>query len=99
VKRTKALRLVLLGGGVAAVLAACGDDDSRRRECERARAELRKDAEEVCRRSTTRSASGSSWFNGRTSAAAAGATSVADHGTSSRSGFGASASAHGSGGG
>ena len=87
------VRLVLLGGGVAAMLAACGDD-RRRAECERARAELRPDAEQICQRSRSSggayfgSSSGRSWLSGRS-------TSDAGSGTvsgTSRGGFGATAS-------
>ncbi|WP_270936715.1 hypothetical protein [Falsiroseomonas oryzae] len=90
-KRTKVIRLVLLGGGVAAMLASCGD--SRQREaCERARAELRPDAEQICQRSSSSSRSSSyigGWTSGRTSDSR---SSTAAPASSSRGGFGSSAS-------
>jgi hypothetical protein len=96
VKRTKALRLVLLGGGVATMLAACGNDEARARECALAKAQQRPDAEQICRRSTSSSSSTSSsgryyggpWFAGRTS----GTPSATAPSTSSRSGFGSTGS-------
>ena len=97
-KRTKAIRLVLLGGGVAAMLAGCGDNDARRRACEEARAQLRPDAEEICRRSTASSSSrgfvGSGWTAGRTRTDTSRA--VTSTSSSSRSGFGSTASSGGS---
>jgi hypothetical protein len=57
VKRTKALRLVLLGGGVATMLAACGDDEAKARACQEAKAAQRPDAAEICARSTSASSS------------------------------------------
>lgn len=94
-KRSKVIRLVLLGGGVATMLAACGDDRARREACEEARRQLRPDAEELCRRSTTSSRSyfGPSWFAGR-SRTDTGSGIVS--GTSQRSGFGSSARSSGS---
>jgi hypothetical protein len=99
VRRTKALRLVLLGGGVATMLAACGGDDARARECAEAKAQQRPDAEQICRRSTASSSSGSSgrhyggsWFTGRTS----GSGTTARTSSSSRSGFGSTGSSAGS---
>ncbi len=95
-KRTKAIRLVLLGGGVAVMLAGCGDNDARRRACEEARAQLRPDAEEICRRSSASSSRGfvgSGWMAGRTrtdTSRAAASTS-----SSSRGGFGSTASSSG----
>jgi hypothetical protein len=91
-RRSRTIRLVLLGGGVAAMLAACGDDRSRREECDRARAELRPDAEAICRRSGSsgssgRSSSSRSWTEGRTT----------ESGSVSRGGFGSSGSSFGSG--
>jgi len=85
---------VLLGGGVAVMLASCGDNDSRARECEKARAELRPDAEQICRRSTSRS--GSSWIFGRSGSSQSDAAAAPSQSGSSRSGFGSSA--HSSGG-
>lgn len=92
-KRSRVIRLVLLGGGVAAMLAACGDD-RRRAECERARAELRPDAEAICARSTgsSRTSYGSSWIAGRTGSDAGSSTVT---GSPSRSGFGSTASSRG----
>jgi hypothetical protein len=100
-KRTKAIRLVLLGGGVAAMLAACGDREDRRLACEKARAEMRPDAEEICRRSTTSSRGGyfSSWGSGRTTTDTGSSTvsgKSAAPSTSSRGGFGSTASSVGS---
>ena len=82
------------------MLAACGDDEARARECEKARAELRPDAEELCRRSSSRSSSSSSrssysWVNGR-SGSDAGSSTVS---SSARGGFGSSGAAHASSGG
>jgi hypothetical protein len=100
-KRTKALRLVLMGGGIAVMLAACGDNDARRRECEQARAQLRPDAEQICARSSARSSStgsrGSSWFFGRSAGTSdGGRSSATSTAPSSRGGFGSSASSSGS---
>ena len=94
-KRTRALRLVLLGGGVAVMLAACGDDDRRRQACEEARQQLRPDAEEICRRSTSssRSSTAGAWAFGR-SRTDTGSATVS--GTTSRGGFGTTASSRGS---
>lgn len=100
-KRTKALRLVLLGGGVATMLAACGDDRARREACERARAELRPDAEEICRRSSSRTGSSAArgYFgpviHGRTSPDTASAATRTS--TSSRGGFGSTSRSFSSG--
>jgi hypothetical protein len=102
VKRTKALRLVLLGGGVATMLAACGNDEARARECALAKAQQRPDAEQICRRSTSSSTSSSSssgryyggpWFAGRTSGTPSG---TAASSSSSRGGFGSTGSSSGS---
>jgi hypothetical protein len=93
-KRSKAIRLVLIGGGVAAMLAACGDRRDLAAECARAKAEMRVDAEEICRRSQSAASSrgssfvGSGWTRGRT-ATDTRATAPA---TSSRGGFGSTAS-------
>jgi hypothetical protein len=84
---------VLLGGGVAVMLASCGDNESRARDCEKARAEMRPDAEQICRRSTSRS--GSSWFFGRSGPGSSGAVSTPTQSSSSRSGFGSSARSSG----
>jgi hypothetical protein len=99
VKRSKVIRLVLLGGGVATMIAACGDDQARREACERARAELRPDAEQICQRSTRTSSSSSRGYwgpvvYGRTGTDAR--SSVSRTSTSSRSGFGSTASRSGS---
>ncbi|HEV7265987.1 MAG TPA: hypothetical protein VGN83_13870 [Falsiroseomonas sp.] len=90
------IRLVLLGGGVATMIAACGDDQARREACERARAELRPDAEQICRASTsTRTGSSSRGFwgpvtYGRTRTDTS--SPVARTSSSSRSGFGSTGS-------
>lgn len=100
-KRTRAITLVLLGGGVVLGLGACGD--SRREECERARRELRPDAEQICARATSSShyrSGSSSWFFGRSGAGSARRAALAgDIGgsssrvaASSRGGFGSIAS-------
>ena len=98
-KRTKALRLVLLGGGVATMLASCGDDRARREACERAKAEMRPDALQLCQRSSGRSGStssfgrsyiGSGWTSGRTTSTTDSAASRSS--STSRSGFGSTAS-------
>ncbi len=101
-KRSRAITLVLLGGGVVLTLGGCGDP--RREECERARRELRPDAEQICAAAASSSSSsyhrsGSSWFWGRSGgggsslrsvsfARSAGSAAVA----SSRGGFGGTAS-------
>jgi hypothetical protein len=97
VKRSKVIRLVLLGGGVATMIAACGDDRARREACEQARAELRPDAEQICRASTSsRSGSSSSrsyWgpvVYGRTRSDSSTVTTRTS--SSSRSGFGSTGS-------
>jgi hypothetical protein len=102
VRRTKALRLVLLGGGVATMLAACGDDRARREACERAKAEMRPDAQQICQRSTSRSSSSGAsrgyWgpvVYGRTAPSAT--SSVARTSASSRSGFGSTSRSFSSG--
>jgi hypothetical protein len=107
-KRSRAITLVLLGGGAVLTLGGCGD--SRQEECERARRELRPDAEQICARAASSSSgyrsSGSSWFFGRGSdsnaaaqgaAAFAGARAGTSGTASSRGGFGGTASASGSG--
>jgi hypothetical protein len=89
-KRSKAIRLVLLGGGVAAMLAACGQREDLAQACIQAKAQMRADAEEICRRSAASAASrGSSftsggWSRGRTATG----SSAASTSTSSRGGFG-----------
>jgi hypothetical protein len=94
VKRSKVIRLVLLGGGVATMIAACGDDRTRRDACERARAELRPDAEQICRASTGARSGTRGYFApmvyGRTRTDTSTATTRTS--TSSRSGFGSTAS-------
>jgi hypothetical protein len=95
VKRSKAIRLVLLGGGTAVMLAACGDDRARREACERARAEMRPDAEQICRRSTSSRTGLGAWAYGRT--APRGDASAATSSATSRGGFGSSARSFSSG--
>ncbi|WP_372618123.1 hypothetical protein [Falsiroseomonas sp.] len=90
-KRSKVIRLVLLGGGVATMIAACGEDQSRREACERARAELRPDAEQICQRSTRTGSTGARGYwgpvvYGRTRSDPS--SSVTRTSSSSRSGFG-----------
>ena len=101
-KRTKVIRLVLLGGGVATMMAACGDNRAREEACARAKAELRADAAEICRRSSSSSTSRSSywggWSTGRTSTAAAGVAASTLSSASSRGGFGSTARSFSSGG-
>ncbi|WP_188897652.1 hypothetical protein [Caldovatus sediminis] len=102
-KRSRAITLVLLGGGVVLGLGGCGD--SRREDCERARREMRPDAEEICARVTSSTRSrpyygGGSWFFGRSAGAAAQGTGLSDAGraaTSSRGGFGGTGSRFASG--
>ncbi len=100
-KRSRAITLVLLGGGVALGLGACGD--SRHEECERARRELRPDAEQICARATSSShhrSGSSSWFFGRSGSSSARHSALAGNfgggssrvATSSRGGFGSIAS-------
>ncbi len=97
-KRTKAIRLVLLGGGVAAMLASCGERRDLAQACIEAKAQMRPDAEEICRRSASNTARGGayagSWLRGRsggsdvrarTSSSTSRATAPS---TSSRGGFG-----------
>ncbi len=76
---------------MATMMAACGDDESRREACDRARMELRPDAEEICQRSTSGGSSSSSrsssWTKGKTAEAA----------STSRGGFGGSAGSFGGG--
>lgn len=96
-KRTKAIRLVLLGGGVAAMLAACGERRDLAQACIEAKAQMRADAEEICRRSVA-SNRGSSftsggWMRGRTAADGIGGRAVGAPSASSRGGFGATARA------
>jgi hypothetical protein len=83
---------VLLGGGVATMLAACGDE-RRRQECERARAELRPDAAQICARSSGSGGSSHAWISGR-SGSDSGSATVS--GGASRGGFGSTASSAGS---
>lgn len=77
------------------MLAACGEDRARREACERAKAEMRPDAMQLCQRSSGRSSTtssfgrsyvGSGWTSGRTTDSAARSSS------SSRGGFGSIAS-------
>lgn len=103
-RRTKVLRLVLLGGGVATMLAACGDRrEAQRRACQEARAALRADAEQICQRSVAQSTGGSGGFLlfGRTRpdtriAAPARGQPAAAAAPSSRGGFGLTGRSSGS---
>jgi hypothetical protein len=90
VKRTKALRLVLLGGGVATMLAACGDDEAQARACQEAKAAQRPDAEQICARSSSaRSSSGSRGYFGPVMYGRTRSTSsTVTRSSSSRGGFG-----------
>lgn len=94
-KRTKAIRLVLLGGGVAAMLASCGERRDLAAACLEARAQMRADAEEICRRSTASnrgsSFTGAGWMRGRTATDGAAGRAAASTSASSRGGFGATA--------
>jgi hypothetical protein len=89
-RRTKAIRLVLLGGGVAAMLAGCGQRQDLAQACIQAKAQMRADAEEICRRSaasaTSRGSSfaGGGWSRGRTATD----TATRQPSASSRGGFG-----------
>jgi hypothetical protein len=71
-KRTRVLRLVLLGGGVVVMVAGCGDqgpprnDQTLRFACEQARQQNLPNANEICQRATT-STSSSSGSSGYTS--------------------------------
>jgi hypothetical protein len=111
-KRSRSIRLVLLGGGVMLGLAACGESEQERL-CRLARAENRPDAEQLCARSrATSSSSGGgygSWYYGRTGAygGAYGRSQAADGrsaftgrtatSTVSRSGFGSTGARSGGG--
>ena len=103
-RRTKVIRLVLLGGGVATMIAACGEDRAaQRRACEEARAALRPDAERICQRSVAGSGAGWFWLFGRTQpdtrvAAPAPGRPAATPAPSSRGGFGGTGSSFSSGG-
>jgi len=83
------------------MLAACGDNAARREACERAKAEMRPDAQQICQRSTTRSSSSASrgyWgpvVYGRTAPSTT-TSSVARTSASSRSGFGSTSRSSGS---
>jgi hypothetical protein len=92
-KRTKVIRLVLLGGGVATMIAACGDDRTAlRRACEEARAQLRPDAAQICQRSTS-ATSGAGWLFGRSYASRPDTRRTTQTAApSTRGGFGGSAS-------
>jgi hypothetical protein len=66
-KRTKVLRLVLLGGGVVAMVAGCGDnspprnDQTLRFACEQAKQQNLPNASEICQQAATaQTSSGSS---------------------------------------
>jgi hypothetical protein len=96
VKRTKALRLVLLGGGVATMLAACGDDQARALACQQAKEQLRADADEICRRSASSSRSSSSGWSSWSSGRSGSSYTRSSSSSSSRSGFGSSSSSSGS---
>lgn len=68
-KRSRSIRLVLLGGGVMLGLAGCGES-ARDRECRLAREQGRPDAAQLCARSQATSRGGShgsygSWYYGR----------------------------------
>lgn len=72
-KRSRSIRLVLLGGGVMLGLAGCGESE-RERECRLAREQNRPDAAQLCARSRATSSSSSgggsrispgSWYYGR----------------------------------
>jgi hypothetical protein len=100
-KRSKAIRLVLLGGGVAVMLAGCGQREDLARACLEAKAQLRPDAEEICRRSASSASSrgssfvGSGWSRGRTATDTRSPTTAPS--TSSRGGFGSVGRSFGSG--
>lgn len=91
-KRSKAIRLVLLGGGVAAMLASCGERRDLAAACLEAKAQMRADAEEICRRSASNAARGGvyagSWLRGRSGGGDVAARAAS---ASSRGGFGATA--------
>ena len=88
-KRADSIRLALLGGGALLALGGCED---RQAECERARAEARPDAREVCERAgSNRSAGGSSGGGSRSGAGAD--PGSGGHSASARGGFGGSAHA------
>jgi hypothetical protein len=63
-KRTRTLRLVLLGGGVVAMVAGCGEqqptqnNQTLRFACEQAKQQNAPNAMEVCRQATTATSSG-----------------------------------------
>lgn len=106
-RRSRSVCLVLMAGGIAVSLA--GGCESRQaklaRECAEARQELRPDAEQICARSVSRSYSSSGsgghgwWFFGRSGGDARGNSAFAGRQgsaiSSTRGGFGATASARG----
>jgi hypothetical protein len=65
-KRTKVLRLVLLGGGVVAMVAGCGEQQPRQSDqtlrfaCEQAKQQNLPNAAEICQRASTAQTSTSS---------------------------------------
>jgi hypothetical protein len=105
-KRTRVLRLVLLGGGVAAMV-ACDQkpaDGTYRYACEQARAQNAPNAAEICARAATSHSSStgyrsgfSSFLFGRSGYSRgydwSGSRDTSTTGTSRRSGFGSIASA------
>lgn len=106
-RRSRTVSLVLLAGGVTLTLAGGCESRATRlqRECAEARAQQRPDAEQICARSVSNTyrSSGSHvwWFFGRsggdarTSSSFAGRSSASSPGSSTRGGFGSTASAHG----
>jgi hypothetical protein len=69
-RRTKTLRLVLLGGGLVAMAAGCGpqpprvNDQTQRFACEQAKAQNLPNAMEICRQAQASTGSGSRGFFG-----------------------------------
>jgi len=105
-RRSRSVSLVLLAGGVAiSLVGGCESSQAKlQRDCAEARAEARPDAEQICARSVSRSYSHSSgahywWFFGRSTGDARTGQAFAGRpgsaATSTRGGFGSTASAHG----
>lgn len=106
-RRSRTVSLVLLAGGVTLSLA--GGCESRQaqlqRECAEARTQQRPDAEQICARSvssTHRSTGAHSWWffgrssgDARTSSSFAGRSTATTPGSSTRGGFGSTASSRG----
>jgi len=72
-KRTRVLRLVLLGGGVVGMVAGCGEQSPRQNDqtlrfaCEQAKQQNLPSATEICQRAATATSSNSSTSGTRSS--------------------------------